>query len=252
MGKTFEYPIRFSAICSKSNHWNDHGLVNLPPPPTYIPQEKRPKLRAYYCIHWFPAIKWHVFPNGDSICHSLAFNEDAVCCRHIPFATHFGKSPGFKRFGVDWMCLYWHLPFTLPENNKIAPQTLGLVPMPGLLTGAALGFFWSVVNCFTVFSGWWQLKYLYFHPYFGRLPIWRAYVSDGLKPPTSFGSHIWSRPNCLAPDLGRKNAFFSQSITRLWKGSQATNNIRQSSFKTWKSTQCPGAVLGCPRKLVKG
>ncbi len=36
----------------------------------------------------------------------------------------------------------------------------------------------------TYCSMWWQLKHFYFHPW-GNDPIWRAYFSTGLKPPTS-------------------------------------------------------------------
>ena len=35
----------------------------------------------------------------------------------------------------------------------------------------------------TYCSMWWQLKHFYFHPW-GNDPIWRAYFSTGLKPPT--------------------------------------------------------------------
>ena len=37
----------------------------------------------------------------------------------------------------------------------------------------------------TYFTGWWFQLFFIFNPTWGNDPIWRAYFSDGLKPPTS-------------------------------------------------------------------
>ena len=61
----------------------------------------------------------------------------------------------------------------------------------------------QVASCWflgrTCFSRWWQLKYFLFSPLpgWGRFPFWRAYFSNGLKPPTSsclilFYQLLWS------------------------------------------------------------
>ena len=44
---------------------------------------------------------------------------------------------------------------------------------------------WLSVGC--CLSGWWFQIFFLFHPYLGKMnPFWRAYFSDGLKPPTSY------------------------------------------------------------------
>ena len=47
--------------------------------------------------------------------------------------------------------------------------------------------FWSLLEqgCSNYNSGWWFQNFFIFIPIWGRFPIWRAYFSNGLKPPTS-------------------------------------------------------------------
>ena len=40
-------------------------------------------------------------------------------------------------------------------------------------------------------SGWWQLKYCLFSPQLGKMIQFDEYFSDGLKPPTSFTTHLY-------------------------------------------------------------
>ncbi len=60
-------------------------------------------------------------------------------------------------------------------------------PLGSWLTG------WD--DLFESFSGWWFQIFFIFIPIWGNDPIWRAYFSDGLKPPTSFWNcWKWGNP----------------------------------------------------------
>ena len=44
---------------------------------------------------------------------------------------------------------------------------------------------------------WWFQIFLIFTPTWGRFPVWRAYFSNGLKPPTSYILHTFSQTSQL-------------------------------------------------------
>ena len=48
-------------------------------------------------------------------------------------------------------------------------------------------------------SGWWFRIFFIFTPTWGNDPIWRAYFSNGLKPPTSYSIYSISMFNFLIP-----------------------------------------------------
>ena len=71
-------------------------------------------------------------------------------------------------------------------------------------------------------TGWWFQIFFIFTPIWGRFPIWRAYFSDGLKPPT--------RQGCWWPEKPGEKKGSRPWITRLLAGSLApSTNVRLGS-----------------------
>ena len=84
-------------------------------------------------------------------------------------------------------------------------------------------------------SGWWQLKYFfYFHPLiWGNDPIWRAYFSKGLKPPTSHIIHT------------HPNTFWGTFVTeKIWDFQQIWTTISFQQMPFWSSPY----FLASPKK----
>ena len=86
----------------------------------------------------------------------------------------------FFQVTPSWSPFHWgHIFFPFSKVRNKTPQVWGHAEEPGR-------------SCF-LFSRWWfHSHFFYFHPDpWGNAPIWRAYFSEWLKPPTSFYSWFW-------------------------------------------------------------
>ena len=91
-------------------------------------------------------------------------------------------------------------------------------------------------TCFPSLTGWWQLKYFLFSPQtLGKMnPFWRAYVSNGLKPPASQESKSIFTLWC-----------FFDIFVRIyyWKSHVLIGKSKAGISKT-TSYLCPGSIDG--------
>ena len=96
-----------------------------------------------------------------------------------------------------------------PYLEKQHHQSLFGTPQPKTPTGGYLG------------GG--NSNIFYVHPYLGKMhPIWRAYFSNGLKPPTSHSFNVWfvfipeftpKLSKCIDKDLGWSKCIVAEYIS---------------------------------------
>ncbi len=94
--------------------------------------------------------------------------------------------PGAKIGSKSWSTkMSFHVPQNLPDLHYEGTWKLLKLPSPGSPPRVQLDTLGL--------SGWWFQMFFIFTPTSGNDPIWRAYFSNRLKPPTRYLLYTWTR-----------------------------------------------------------